>query len=290
MSQLELDEYGSGVAERDTRLVICDPMHQYIYIVHDKTTPDSLVDVLSYTPDLYCFLADRSRCYIQLNPDERTQIGLVDFKDMDGRVPYRYLNRFAKLYYDSGQHVNDFVKEFFTQNDILTARGKDVDHVNDDYRNNCCYNLLIMDAKYNRGRKDLIRKIKPPYFCYPVATEDKEILVKFGYYFGDADSINDVDLITASGKAFYIRCEDAAAYKDFAESIHHRFVPVDDLPPILKEARTPAIENSLSDDTKYNVCQNIEIMSEMAEELLSRDKEDFDTWQIGRCWTKADLI
>lgn len=203
----------SGVVIRNkARTVLHDDRFIRVY-----THNDCSVAYFDYTEDWFKVLASPSKHSFNAHPEKELQIEVMEHRKL------LYPGRLAYLYYEADMPAEKFLTHAVELNDRLTAEKKQVDHVNNNRRNHCSWNLKAIDGRLNGpgGKGDLVARIKWPYFVSPSVTPSGEYLVEYGYISPVDDVLN----------VYYMRCPTDEALYTFLT-----FLMEDNAPLELSEA------------------------------------------------------
>lgn len=256
--QEELDSRGKyGRVDTKSRLVLHDNENIYIYLRESGVT-----EYVSYTPELYYLLS--CPCYCSYSYDykqERAKVELA-ISLYKGRNRNKVnLARMVLLWYEYGQSVEKFVKDFPK---IKKTIGE-ADHINSDKHNHCVWNLSKSVRAENRGKSDLAGRIKPPYFCYFAVTLNKKYRVCFGYR-----------TIFRWGQQMYLQFDSLSSLTDFLRSV----MSMTKAAAFMKKYGTPA-EVYRADKKAIYAAENFQAAAYYAKRLISMSDDDFMKWEVG---------
>ena len=274
-NQAELDAIGKGGrAENFSRMIVHDEKYIFIYRKNDR-----VIDYLSYSPDLYSILTIPSICSYKRNTKGRTQIELMDYRHK-GKTYSPLLNRFAYYYYNSGMNAERFMNEFQGINELSKKDGIEIDHANNDFTNNCHWNLSALSKPENGsgGKGSLLAQIKPPYFCFIVVVPTGGYRLKFGYIVADREHHGLI------GQEWFIFCPSIEMLNSFLRSIFEDFVSVNKLPVHLADWGNPQYRRATFKEQKVYFASDFEASAKMAEELLGMNEDEFVIWDGKNKW------
>jgi len=199
-----------GVPVNKTRAVVHNG--EIILVLHKATGHYVYTE---YTPELYLLLVNpaitKYTCRNGRDKNGKVKEGRlqVEFRlyDDKGNLDFkRYFYRFIYDFKRTGLNFIDYVKvtrmfgrEIFI--DTYTdkngdKRVMDIDHLDDNKRNCCTWNLSQMTREQNSRKGTLFSKIKWPYCCFGVVDDNDGYRIRFA------------DLITGMDRFFYCKTAD----------------------------------------------------------------------------------
>lgn len=258
-AQIEIDAAGtSGEADNKSRTIVHDERYIYLHLKQQNVN-----EVLTYSPDLFLFLADKHLCSYSCRPKKgcRTYVELRCFYGGDARCTPS-LGAFAHYYYKSGLPAERFM---LSMPKIMAEKRElklEIDHVDSDCHNHSRWNLAEMSSRENNVKNDIVAKIKPPHYFFPAVTPSGEYRVECGWV---VPCVRDGGLCLEGQKRFVL-CGDTASFISCLKSFR----------AYCKTVNKSTMKGYFAGDFETSTC--------VAEKLIEMDEEEFFRWTVDSEW------
>ena len=257
--QEELEAFGEGaVVDNPSRMIVHDDKRIFVL-----NKPSGQFEHSKYEPELYYTLCCPSVCTFSWDyQDQRMQVE-IHIRQKNGKRWTRNWSRFLDLWYHKDCSVEEFLNNLPVGDETIPFRKQlTTDHVNEDKRNNCSWNLLEMTRSENSRKEKRVSRIKLPYFFYTAVDSKGKIRVHFGFM----NSWHE-------GQGFFILCEDVNSLIELCEAI----MKIDRAPESLKRDQTP-YELWKADAKAAYAAENIEMAEREAALMLKMKEPEFHLW------------
>lgn len=184
------------LATRQRRFSI-SPDGQHIKLeLTPKGRPVIATVYLSNVPGFLDFLSRPGNFYFSTRDGGRKKKGrrvTAQFLDASGCRHIVKLSRLAHFYYQGMITESNFRVNLHPLDKLFRL---DIDHLNSDKHNNTKWNLSSMAGHKNQKEKsDLLARLKPPYYCFPVSLPNGGYRMEIGFVTGWMD-----------GQSFVVEC------------------------------------------------------------------------------------
>lgn len=266
---------GGVVRDNPSRTIKVTPDGKYIeiYLKRQKTT-----ERLEYHSVLYDILATPNICSFFVGSGCRTMVRVYRGKN----YTTLYLSRLVYVFhnfYEDGMAVDTILDKFMALNgeckqelaERVSAPEKrrseeaTIDRVNSDIHNNCMWNLAVMTQSNNSLKRDLVAKIKPPYYAYIAVTDQEEYRITFGY-------MNEFHW----GQELHILCRNDDRLIDFLRCV----TAMKDVPAFMRRYGSPKEVYSQNKSAPY-FAGDFRKAERYAEKLLAMAYSEFLIWDVG---------